>query len=108
MVYVGSWTVNYEEDMSIIASRFASTENLLRERQQQLGVSFTILRAGFFASNLVHLVAPTVKQHGRVELPDGFVVPAVDTRDIGSSAAAVMASFGDHSHGEKQGKEGRG
>lgn len=65
------------------------------------GLSWTILRPGFFAQNLADAYAADITRANRILLPAGRGrVAFIDTRDIGDVAAAVFADPVDHRHGE--------
>ncbi len=61
------------------------------------GLSWTILRPGFFAQNLADAYAADIVRSDRIYLPAGRGRAAfVDVRDIGAAAAAVLADPSAH------------
>jgi uncharacterized protein YbjT (DUF2867 family) len=95
IVNVGSWTVNEPEQLSMIANRFISPEETLK----QLQASWTSLRAGFFNANLVQMFGPQLKAGNVIKFPIVAFAP-VNTVDIGKVAAAI-ASVGGVGHESK-------
>lgn len=97
IVYVGSWTVKEPERLSILADRFKPTEDFLRSLPDT--VSWTALRGGYFMQNFQMSVFPQVRAKMSLAGPP-ISMPAVDCRDIGRCAAALLACEG-------KGHEGR-
>lgn len=100
IVVVGSWTVKDPQRMSIIANRFVSSERLLEKLAAEKGLKWTVLHGGFFMENLLN---PNFKKNvadGTIMFPKVYSA-MVDTRDIGRSAAACLASGPDKHHGKK-------
>ncbi|CAJ1406900.1 unnamed protein product [Effrenium voratum] len=87
IVYIGSWTVHAPEQLKGLASRFVPSEKLLKELSEDGGPNFTSLRSGFFFQN--YLAWKEGIQAGCVRWPN-FTIPAVDPRDMGRAAAAVL------------------
>jgi hypothetical protein len=100
VVYIGSWTVPFVEEIGPIARRFVGSEALLKERASSGKVTFTILRVGSLADNLAFMIGRGVKTTGTVNVPATYTVVPLHTRDIGRSAAAVLANYDSHEHGE--------
>ena len=64
---------------------------------QASGLSWTILRPGFFAQNLADAYRTDIVDDDRIFLPAGSGrVAFIDTRDIGDVATAVLADPGAH------------
>jgi uncharacterized protein YbjT (DUF2867 family) len=89
IVFVGSWTVLHKDRISEIAARFVDSEELLAN----LGVKCTSLRCGFFNQNLVGMFGHGIKNYGKIMFPRVYI-PAVNTDDIGKSAAAIIMDQG--------------
>ncbi|EGD81192.1 hypothetical protein PTSG_11228 [Salpingoeca rosetta] len=92
IVYVGSWTVHQPARLSLLAARFAPTEQLLHKLADDVGITWTSLRSGYFFNNFVHVLGPALKQHATTPITVRFpaiTVPACDPRDIGRVAAHV-------------------
>jgi len=85
--------------MSMISSRFVDGERLLSELAKSRGLKFTVLRGGYFMENFLHNphFLKALKDESTVRL-FGNHSPYVDTRDIGKSAAALLANGGESSH----------
>lgn len=107
IVYIGSWTVHQCERLSQLAQRFAPSEMLLHRHHEDTGITWTTLRGGYFATNLVHILAPKIKEGAvssdasstatTIRFP-AITVPPCDPRDIGRVAAHVAA---DHATGRR-------
>lgn len=102
VVLVGSWTVKDAAAMSIISSRFVSSEKLLEKLSGENRVKWTVLRGGYFMENLLNdNVKQSVGKDSTFNYPKAFV-PMVDTRDIGKSAAACFAAAKNEQHHGKK------
>jgi uncharacterized protein YbjT (DUF2867 family) len=96
IVLVASWTVKAPERIGQIAMRFVAAEQLLAKLGKEKGIRWTVLRGGYFMENLLHTLPASVKSEASVKLFN-CNIPYVDTRDIGMSAAACLATDGrDH------------
>jgi uncharacterized protein YbjT (DUF2867 family) len=107
IVLVASWTVKAPERIGEIASRFVAAEELLVKLGNEKSIRWTVLRGGFFMENLLHMVSTSVKNESAVKFVQCHI-PFVDTRDIGKSAAACLATDGkvhDRMHYEMSGPE---
>ena len=94
IVLVGSWTV-HSDKLTILASRFKPSEELLAKLEKEKGIKWTVLRGGFFMDNLIHMFK--VSEASEIRLPD-FLFPMVDTRDIGKSGAVCLAADNQERH----------
>lgn len=92
IVYVGSWTVIAPEAVSVIAQRFVPSEALLKSLATSRGISWTILRSGYFFNNFAGVLG-SVRKGDSMVFPD-LKIPAMDPRDIGRVAAHVCAAHG--------------
>ncbi|KAK3256093.1 hypothetical protein CYMTET_34746 [Cymbomonas tetramitiformis] len=100
IIYVGSWTVKAPEAIKMIASRFSPSEELLETLGSKGGPKWTILRSGFFFNNLAGLIGSGLKT-GMAAFPN-LHLPAVDPRDLGKIAAAIVSEGkSDVHHGKK-------
>jgi len=88
IVQVGSWTVNAPAQLPILSARFKPTEEHLELIGDQM--EWTVLRGGYFMSNFSHVHLTRIKEeHELLAVPD-CKIPAVDVRDIGEAAAALL------------------
>lgn len=92
VVYIGSWTVHYPS--TILASRFVPTETLLQSLAAEGKVTFTVLRSGFFCTNLVAAFKATIAAGNFISTPPGYDFAPCDPADIGRVAAVVGADLG--------------
>jgi uncharacterized protein YbjT (DUF2867 family) len=92
IVFGGSWTVNVSEEVKIIAARFAPGEAQLKRLEEEKGITWTVLRGGFFCGNLPHMFG-SLKAGNKLMFPD-LTLPPVDVDDIGRVAAAVGVARG--------------
>ena len=98
IVFVGSFTVNNMERMSVIAFRFKPCEDLLEKFGKEIGIKWTSLRGGCFMENMLPM-AEKFDANPLIMFPN-INVPLIDTRDIGKSGAAcLVASNIDEHHG---------
>lgn len=103
LVYVGSWTVKASEEVKGLAHRFIGSEKLLQtdEEIKTKGIGWTCLRSGYFNTNFLQSMAPSVKEQSHFILPEGFAVASCDVEDIGRVAACVFASDAISEHNGK-------
>lgn len=99
IVLVASFTVNNMERMSGIGKRFKPSEDLLEKLGNENKVKWTVLRGGCFMENFLPNI-PKVKEEG-IYTAAFIQVPLVDTKDIGKSAAACLASTNVDEHDKK-------
>ena len=99
IVYVGSWTVLRPVAVPILASRFLSSEELLKKLERERDLKWTSLRPGFFNQNFISLFSNSIKEKSSIYFPEVFI-PPVDPRDIGRVAAALFARRGEGHHGK--------
>ncbi|CAB9519609.1 NmrA family [Seminavis robusta] len=95
IVHVGSWTVKAPTQLPILSSRFAPTEDYLRE---EIGdkMEWTVLRGGYFMPNFAHVHGEAIQAKGQLlPLPD-CQIPPVDVDDIGHAAAALLEKDDDN------------
>lgn len=92
VVYCGSWTVNQPEKVSALAGRFLAGEALLKELERERGMTWTVLRGGFFYTNFLELLS-SLKTSDEFKFVN-CCVPANDPRDIGRVAAAICSEGG--------------
>jgi uncharacterized protein YbjT (DUF2867 family) len=99
IVLVASFTVNNMERMSGIGKRFKPSEDLLEKLGNDNKVKWTVLRGGVFMENYLPSLSK-VKAEG-IYTAAFIQVPLVDTKDIGKSAAACLASTNVDEHDKK-------
>lgn len=100
VVYVGSWTVHFQEEggVPLLAARFAPAEARLAELAEGEGAAapmgHTILRSGYFMQNFLAAFG-SLKEGSGEELR--FIkasFPPVDVRDVGRLAAHAAVDPG--------------
>jgi uncharacterized protein YbjT (DUF2867 family) len=99
IVLVGSFSNTNMERMGGIGRRFKSSEDLLEKLGNENKVKWTVLRGGVFMENFLPNI-PKVKAEG-IYTAAFIQVPIVDTKDIGKSAAACLASTNIDEHDKK-------
>ncbi len=99
IVLVGSFSNTNMERMGGIGRRFKSSEDLLEKLGNENKVKWTVLRGGVFMENFLSSLSE-VKAEG-VYTAAFIQVPVVDTKDIGKSAAACLASTNIDEHDKK-------
>ena len=99
IVIVSSSTISNYEHMPLCSARYYNAEQLLERLRREKGIKFTSLRGGSFMENLLHSFKK-VKADSVFFYPN-VCVPNVDTRDIGMSAAACLASSNYEEHDGK-------
>ncbi|KAJ3256317.1 hypothetical protein HK103_005572 [Boothiomyces macroporosus] len=98
IVLVGSWTVHQPEIISEIANRFVEAEALLKQFEKEKGLKWTVLRGGYFISNLL-MYRDLINNGGTVKIPN-YVLSPVHTRDIGECAAICLVDGPEKHHGK--------
>jgi len=98
IIYVGSWTVGAQDDLPALATRFAPTEALLRERAEAGAVQWTFLRSGFFFSNFAGMFG-SLKAGDKLRFP-AVAIPPMDPSAMGHVAAAIIADGGTKHYGK--------
>ena len=99
IILVGSFSVNNMERISFIGSRFKPSEDLLEKLSNEKGIKYTVLRGGVFMENFLSHI-DKIKAEG-VFSSANTLSPIVDTKDIGKSAAACLASTNIDEHHKK-------
>ena len=87
------------EKMTAIGDRFKPSEDLLEKLGNENKVKWTVLRGGNFMENFLHSL-PKIKSEG-VYTAARMECAIVDTKDIGKSAAACLASENIDQHDKK-------
>ncbi|KAJ3272675.1 hypothetical protein HDV01_005311 [Terramyces sp. JEL0728] len=98
IVLVGSWTVHQPKVISEIANRFIESEALLEKLEVERGLKWTVLRGGYFISNLL-MYRDLINNGGTVKIPN-YVLSPVHTRDIGECAAVCLIEGPGKHHGK--------
>jgi uncharacterized protein YbjT (DUF2867 family) len=99
IVLVASWTVKNCEKMSIISSRFKSSECLLENLGKEKQIKWTVLRGGFFMQNTFYMFKDSIQKNSTINFPN-ISCPMVDARDIGKCAASCLVSETSIHHGK--------
>lgn len=89
IIFGASWTVNAAKRLPGLSSRFAPGEALLMSLQKSHGLTWSVLRGGYFYSNYAEMRrVGSSGQADEFRFAD-FCVPANDPDDIGRVAAAI-------------------
>lgn len=99
IVLVGSFTVHNPKELSVLNGRFAAAEALLEELGRQTDLKWTVLRGGYFTSNLVAAWKQGIDSGSTIRCTQMTVAP-IDTIDIGKCAARILLDGPKKHHGK--------
>lgn len=97
IIFGASWTVRAADRLVLLAARFAPGEALLRKLEHEKGITWTVLRGGFFHSSYMHFFQTAKDSQFRFL---DFCAPSNDPNDIGRVAAAIASSNVKAHHGK--------
>jgi NAD(P)H dehydrogenase (quinone) len=100
IVLVASFTVNFVQQMPILASRFLPSEQLLEKlSKEHKDLNWTVLRGGVFMENMLHQFKG-INQENELFYPN-VCIPPVYTKDIGRCAAILLVDANIDKHNAK-------
>jgi uncharacterized protein YbjT (DUF2867 family) len=97
IVHVGSWTVNAPDRLPILCSRFKPTEEYLKSEVGDQ-MEWTVLRGGYFMSNFATVHLANIREKNEILAVPDCRIPAIDVRDIGEAAAALLGGNHDENY----------